>query len=433
MPLQMSTWIVLASLVFGVGLGWPGAGIADEAGPLRLADVLSEARERNPELGAARARADAMAAVPAQVSAYDDPTLSYEAWNVPESLRIDRADNNIFRLSQKIPFPGKRGLAGEIARREAARSSRQVGSVALDLEVAVKQAFYELWEAHARLAVFVREKDLVERFTRIAEQRYATGEATQSDVLRAQVELTHLINRLETERLVIESDRAELNALLSRGPEDPLGRPEDPAPPQLHDQAGALAELALEKRPDIAAQAEAIAREETAVQLARRNYLPDFELSVGRFVNYGQNDGFGAMASVTLPFVNGAKYDAGVAEASARLAAERAERRRLEDRVRRQVEQAYLRARTGVLQYRLFADTHIPQAEQALRVTESGYESGTVGFLDLVDTLRRLELVHLDHVAAQAEFEKAWAELERAVGCELPRTGASPADEARHG
>jgi len=220
---------VLLAVVICTGPLWPDVAIAEGGGELRLAEVLSEARERNPELRAARARADAMAAVPAQVSAYDDPTLSYEAWNVPESLRIDRADNNIFRLSQKIPFPGKRGLAGEIARRDAARSSHDVGSVELELDAAVKRAFYELWEAHARLAVFTREKELVERFTRIAEQRYATGEATQSDVLRAQVELTHLINRLQTEPLVIESDRAELNALLSRGPEEPLGEPEDPA------------------------------------------------------------------------------------------------------------------------------------------------------------------------------------------------------------
>src|SRR4029450_3395480 len=142
----------------------------------------------------------------------------------------------------------------------------------------------------------------------------------------------------------------------------------------------------------------------------------DFELSVGRFVNYGESDGFGAMASVTLPFANVSKYEAGVEEARARLAAARSERRRFEDRARREVQQTFLKARTALLQYELFSATHVPQAEQALRVSERAYEAGQPGFLDLVDTLRRIESVHLEHISAQADFERAYAELERVVG-----------------
>src|SRR5262245_9550608 len=89
------------------------------AAPLRLADVVEEARERNPELRAARGQARAAAAVPDRVRAYDDPVVSWEAWNFPDSWAIDRADNNIIRLSQKVPFPGKRTLAGDAAERDA--------------------------------------------------------------------------------------------------------------------------------------------------------------------------------------------------------------------------------------------------------------------------------------------------------------------------
>ena len=186
-----------------------------------------------------------------------------------------------------------------------------------------------------------------------------------------------------------------------------------------------LTERALAERPEVAAMQAAIARQKSTVELAHMNFRPDFEFSVGRFVNYGASDGFGAMASVTLPFVNGKKYDAGVAEADARLAAARAGRRRLEDRTRREVQQVFLKAKTALLQFELFVGTHIPQAEQALRVAQSAYETGQIGFLDLVDTLRRIESVHLDHIVAQADFERAYAELERVVGIELPRAPAA--------
>jgi len=114
---------ILASVL---AAGLPSPSRADQAAALRLADVLAEARERNPEIRAARERARAAAAVPPRVSAYDDPTLAYEAWNIPESLRLDRSDNNIFRVSQRIPFPGKRTLAGTVAEHEAEMARREI-------------------------------------------------------------------------------------------------------------------------------------------------------------------------------------------------------------------------------------------------------------------------------------------------------------------
>ncbi len=388
---------------------------------LRLADVLEQARERNPEIRAARGRAVAAAAAPGRVRALDDPTFSYEVWNAPDSFRVDRADNNILRLSQKVPFPGKRALAGEVAVRDADVARSEVTSVELDVVTAVKRAFYDLWAAHELLRVYSRERGLVERFARISEQKYAVSEVAQSDVLRAQVELTRLINRVSTQTLAIEGARAELIALLSRPPRDLLGVPEAPPAARLEPEAEQLIDVALSSRPELHAQQAAVSREEVAVRLAHREYFPDFEFSVGRFVNPGQRDGFGAMAAVSIPLAYKSKYDAGVAEARARLASAESEFRRMQDRVQREVKQAHVRAETALLQRNLFINTHIPQAEQSLRVAESAYQTGAIDWLALIDTARTLESVHVEHIEAEGEFEKAYADLERAVGTELPR------------
>jgi outer membrane protein TolC len=410
---------ITAALMLATAISTPLAAAEELGDPLRLTAVIEYARIHNPEIRAAQSRAEAAGFMPAQVRALDDPVLSHEAWNMPESLRVDQADNNILRIAQAFPFPGKRRLAGAVAQHEADAARRQADGTALDVEAEVKRAYFDLWETHVRLLIYSREKDIVQRFARLAEHRYATGEVTQSDVLRAQTELTRLINRVSTATLAIDSARAALNALLSRAPDAPLAAPAEPEPPRLDRAPEALAEIALSHRPELAAQSASIAREEIAVELARRRYWPDFEISVARFANYAQNDGFGAMATVTVPIAYRSKYDAAVAEATARLAAARADRRRLEDRIRREVQQAYLRARTAELQYALFVTTHIPQAEQSLRVTEAAYQTGAVDLLALLDSARAIEMVHLEHIAAAAEFERAVADLERAVGSEL--------------
>lgn len=417
--MQSSRATMTVVLLIAAGMGGTPLARAESTPALRLETVLAEALQRNPEVRAARARAQAMAAVPARVSAYDDPTLSWEAWNAPESLRIDRADNNILRLSQKVPFPGKRTLAGAAAEHDAEVARREAEGVELDVAAAVKRAYYDLWRLHQTLLVYERDKALVQRFAHIAEQKYAVGEVTQSDVLRAQVELTRLINRVNTETLAIDGARAELGALLSRAPDEPLGIPEDPPPPRLDESPETLGARALRERPELAAQAAIVAREQSNVRLAERNYFPDFEVSVARFQNFGAPDGFGALASISIPLAYQSKYDAGLAEAKARLAAAEADLRRTQDRVRREVKQAFLRARTALLQRNLFLTTHIPQAEQALRVTESAYQTGSVDFLSLTDTVRAIEAVHVEHIEAEGEFERARADLERAVGTHL--------------
>jgi outer membrane protein, heavy metal efflux system len=397
-----------------IGLVLAGAS-ADAAERLRLADAIAEARARNPALAAAHARATAAAAVPTRVRALDDPTFSYELWNAPD-FRPDRADNNIFRLGQKLPFPGKRALAGDVAARDADVAGADVAGAELELDASVRRAFYDLWGAHELEDVYGRERAIVERLAHVAEQKYAVGEVAQSDVLRAQVELTRVVTRHSTQALAIDAARAELNALLSRDPDEPLGAPEAPPAPRLAADAATLAQTALASRPEIRSSEAAVAREEAAVRLARRQYYPDVELNVGRFVNPGRRDGFGAMATVTIPIAYKGKYDAGVAEAEARLASARAELRRVQDAVRRDVTQAFVRARTALVQRNLLVSTHLPQAEQSLRVAESGYQTGAVDFLALTDTARTVESAHVEHVMAEVEFEKASADLDRAVG-----------------
>lgn len=389
--------------------------------PTRLPDLLRQARERNPSIAAADARARAAAAVPARVSALDDPTLGWEAWNFPDGVKVGQADNNIFRLAQRLPFPGKRRLAGEMAERDADVARSDATAAALDVDLELKTAFVAFWRAHADAAIFAREREILERFARTAEQRYATGEIPQADVLRAQVELGHAISRVRTGGLAIEQARVRINSLLSRDPATPLGAPEPPGHPGVGWTAAELTALALDSRPELAGRDAAIGREEAGVALAEKGFFPDFEVAVSRFVNHDQPDGFGAMASVTLPFVQRGKVEAAVAEGNARIAAARADRRALEDRIRRSIEDLLLRARTDVLQHDVFLDTHIPQAEQALRVTEAAWASGAVDLMAFLDTVRAIEQAHLEHVATQAEFETTWAEIERTVGRDLPR------------
>jgi outer membrane protein, heavy metal efflux system len=389
---------------------------------LTLEAALAYARHHNPAIGAARSRVQAAQKVPAQASAFEDPMVTWETWNSPGNFRIDEAENNIFRLSQKIPFPGKLRLKGEMASKDAEKTEAELKVEEIDTVAQVKKAYYALWLVYRNLEVFRRDQELVTQFARIAEQKYAVGQVSQTDVLRAQVERTRMINRVTTETLALGKAQARLNALFSRPPEAPIGAPQNPPAPAVPYSMTELEKLTLGIRPELLAQTRALDKERLALALARKAYYPDFEVSINRFVNFDERDGFGISVSTSIPLAFKYKYDAGVGEATANLQTGQDELWRLRDLALFEVKQALVEAQTALEQRNLFLHTHIPQAEQALQASQIGYQTGTLDFLSLIDSVRAIELIHLEHLMAATNFERAWAELERAVGQELPRT-----------
>lgn len=437
-PLLLSLLLVVMSLVFvlprvsfaddgtmskvptdDTARGEEEAVFLHEALPLDA--VLTYAQGHNATIRATRARLHAAQERPAQASALDDPMFTYEGFSMPENLDVSRTDSNILKLSQKLPFPGKRRLRGEIATHEAAIAREDMRKAEVLTRAEVTKAYYDLWQVHQNLLVYSHEKELAAQFATIAEKKYAVGQVSQPDVLRAQVELTRLINRVTTQTLKLGEVRAMLNGILSRPPEAPLGVPQEAPHPVVKHTLSELTELTLNARPEITANAAAIARDAATLALSRKSYFPDFEVYVERFFNGGRKDAVGVIFSATIPLAYREKYDAGVAEASARLSASKADLRAAQDIALAEVKGALVRAQTAVELVNLFAQTHIPQAEQALASSQIGYQTGKVDFLSLIDSLRVVEQVHLEHIAAATDFEKAYADLEQAVGQELPR------------
>ena len=71
--------------------------------PLRLADLLREARDKNPDLKAADARKRAAAASVSPAGALDDPMLMVQLWNAP----LDFSSIPVMvQVSQQLPLGG---------------------------------------------------------------------------------------------------------------------------------------------------------------------------------------------------------------------------------------------------------------------------------------------------------------------------------------
>ncbi len=197
-----------------------------------LNDLLAEALSNNPEIVAAQKRYEASRQRPSQVSSLPDPMFSpgYNSTGRPwpgAGLGTEVTSNIGVMISQEIPFPGKRKLAGDMAVKEAEAEWQQYEQTKLSIVSRIKQAYYRRAYAFAAVDVLTKNLDLLRKFLKITEARYSVGKAAQQDIFKAQTQ----ISILETKRVQLDREKraraAEINSLVNRAPGSPLGRPAD--------------------------------------------------------------------------------------------------------------------------------------------------------------------------------------------------------------
>lgn len=376
---------------------------------LVLPELVEEAMRNNPEIQAAERQAEAAGAVVPQVRTLPDPKVNLVYWDLERQA--------MYGVTQEIPFPGKLGLKGEVASREAERAEQEYRAIRLDVVARLKEAYYDLHFVHDSGEVVEKNKRLLRDFAKTAEVRYAVGEGAQQDVFRAQAEVSRLLARLATLEQKKRSLHAEVNRLLNRPPADPLGKPGEIVLTPIRREAEKLLALSEEAAPLLKAQQKNIERGEQAAALARREYLPDFELTaLGVRDTRMAKDGYQVMLNVKVPLYFATKQKEGVREAVAMREAAiqgwQATRQELAARIRDNLAQAERSAELVAL----LQDAIIPQARLTLASAQASYAVGKVDFLTLLNSLLTLQENEIELHGEMVEHEKALARLEAIVG-----------------
>jgi len=410
-------------MFFSSGLLWAQDGDLVLRSKLALPELIQEVLARNPELVAVRKQWEAATNRITQARSLDDPILSVQLWNVPQPFKATQADNTIFGLSQNLPFPGKLALKGDVASRSAEMREQLVRAKERELVARLKQAYYDLFLAQKAVLIHHEQVELLRQFVAIANAKFRGGMGSQADVLKAQVELSLLFQHLPVLEQRRKTAAAMLNTLLDRDTSSPLGLAQEPSQLPINQPLDDLHSFALNDRPELKAAELDVQRSEQSRALAQRQYYPDFNVAFQRFQNYQANDGFGAYVAMSIPFAfwTKPKYDAGVQEAEAAVAAAQAQQHTLENLTRFQIDDLLAKLRAIDQVATLYRTTILPQAEQSLESARAGYRAGKGGFLDLIDTQRAWRGFQLEYFKALVDRQNRLAELEQVAGVTLDR------------
>ena len=419
----MSRPSVIAGLL---ALACTSAGASGQEAGTTLDQVLELARDRNPELRALRALASAVEARRAAASTLPDPGFMLGVTNVGiPDFSADRAMTMapMLQLTQTVPFPGKLGLRGDMSALDVELAEQGVAEAWWSLRARVASLFLDLYAVDRRIAVRRETLRLLGDFETVARALYASGSGRQADVLRASVEVARVDGELRDLEARRSAGAARLNALLDRGSGAELGAAVPPRLPSSVPEAATLRAWAEETRPALVAARLAVERARAGGRLARKELWPD--LMVG--LQYGQRDRGqgvermgGATVGFSLPVFAGRRQlrarDEAAAMQSLADARLRGKRAQVDARI---LELTAELGRTRTL-IRLYREEVLPQARATVDAAFSSYRVGEVDFLTLMDAELTVNRFEDELHTLVAEYGKALAGMEAAVGRALP-------------
>jgi len=344
-------------------------------------------------------------------------------WQWPfNSLNPANTNMYMFMVGQDIPGRGKRELRAAVAEKDIALAQTDVTIRTRQVVNEVKQAYASLFIARKATEVHLASVELLRQIADVSQAKYATGRISQQDVLKPVVELS----KLHGDLLMFDEQAgiaaARLNVLLARAPEAPIGPLTEPAERRLLPAPAELQLLALGHQPELQRVHLEIERAEAELASAKREYKPDFTVQGGYLLMPNQTDAWLAKVGVTWPRAPWSrdKISAHITEQIASSETAKARERAMQNMVRLAVQEAFLRAKSAQDGAALLRTTILPQAQQTLDVSRIAYQTDRLDFQAVIDNQRTLLDSQLAYVRALSEFEQATADLERAVGADLP-------------
>jgi len=165
----------------------------------------------------------------------------------------------------------------------------------------MKTAYYDLFLAEKLTEVVEKSKALLQQFVEISESVYKVGKGAQQDVLKAQVEVSRLLDRLTVLRSERESAQVRINTLLYRPPDTPVEVPSEISRPKLACTLDQLYQKAEENNPRVRMNRKEIERDEYGVALAKKSFYPDFEAQFSYFNRTDLPEMYGLMFKAKVP------------------------------------------------------------------------------------------------------------------------------------
>lgn len=397
---------------------------------LVLQDLITEALKNNREIITAEARIRASEFKIPQVTSLPDPMFMFGYQNEGfDSYTYGKSGDAkwMFSASQMLPFPGKLRLKGDMAKGDAEAMKASLHELRVKTIVRISELYYDLLLEHKTIGLLREKSDLFARIEDAALARYASGMGMQQDVLMAQTEKYMLLEREEMRRQRIQSLEAMLNSSLGRYAGQPLGIPAAHDATPYDRSMEEVLSMAYENSPELKTKGRMIDVEDTKVQMAEREYYPDFTVTAGYEKRGGDfMDMWSLTTAFNIPIFYKTRQRQAVNEAKASLEAAKQELEAVRFMMSAVIRDNYSMMKTAGKLMDLYKEGLVRKTYQDFESSIAAYTSGKTEAMTVISRLKALLDYEMLYWVQYVEREKAIARLQALSAVRETDMGGAP-------
>ena len=394
--------------------------------PLTEAQLVEIAIEASPQVKSARYRWDSAIHSIKQTVAPNDPVFTYTNSDSVKNP-LGRAALREFNFTETFQFPGK-----ALHQRDQAEFAAEIAHLMLlatvrDVRAATETGYFQLVLDQALSEVNAENVLNLDQVVRVTETAYATSAVAQTDVISSEFNLAAARQLQRQYVTAVANDETALNLQLYRPVGSPLGVDRSLKLEPLTMPLDALIDRAYALRQEILEAALNERNANTALYLAKMEYLPDFTAGV-QYDDYlipsfaptpTQPRDWVGVIGFNLPVFFWLKQDEDVARAKANLQAARSDQNLIKIQTAAAVATLFRSAQYAYETAILYRDSLIPLARQNLRVALTAYQSGKIDFVTLSTVLQSGYAARVSYLQAANQFLAGEVSLEQAIGAPL--------------
>jgi outer membrane protein TolC len=340
---------------------------------------------------------------------------------------FNRSSFHTLLVSEAFQFPGKALLQGSQVRRSAEIARLTYQATMRDTRAAVETWYYQLVLDSALAEVNAENVRNLEQVLRVTQVAYSANRVTQTDFIGAEFDLAAARQLQLQYKTIAENDETALNQLLSRPPGAPLDFERKLTFEPLKLPLDTLIGRAESLRQEILETALTERNSDTALQLAKMEYLPDFTVSYF-FDHYllasaapapNRTEDHSWVIGANMPIFFWLKQNEDVVRARDNLEASRYDLVSIRNQTAAAVTSLYRSAQYGYQTAILYRQSLIPLANEDFQVALIAYQSGKISFVELSAALRRGNEARVSYLQAANQFVANRVALEQVTGAPL--------------
>jgi len=422
--LRFTGWILIGLLASGAVSNLCAQSNHEVGSPTSLAVLVDEAKRNDPTIQAAVSAAKAATFVAPQMSTLPDPQFTMQQLNVGSPRPFAGYANSDFAyiglgVSQQLPYPGKLKLHGAVADRDADTAKVHVDVVSEDEIESLKTTYFHLAYLQQTLGILERNATLLEQMEQQAEAHYSTGRGNQQDVLKAQLERTKLLREISMHHQLVGEDEATLKRILRRPQDSPDIVAEPFAATFLSYTAAELLDKVRDHNPNVQESSAMVRRNQAAVDVARKDFRPDFEVSfMYENTDRKYRDYYELSVSMSLP--RRRPRQAALAEAQVNVERSQQELDVQLQATLAEVQKQYVTVKAAEEQLLIYRDGLIPQAQATIQAGLAAYESNREDFETLFSSFMDVLNLNLEYQQTLLDHQTAVTHIERLTGVTPP-------------